>query len=147
MTYPTEADFGDLKLEATPGSGTFTTICGLEQFQIQRTVNTSDKFRRDCAKPGEVPTRKVKVTGKQFTITANGIFNIDEIDRLDAALGIARDFELDLGQRDGTDAGEILGTLTFTGVMTTNNSNISTDEGTTEITVQLDNEPVWTAAV
>lgn len=139
MSFPTEADFALLKLDGV-------TVCGVENIQINQTVDTQIRKRRDCAKPGSVPKGKVKVTGSGWTITGSGVANVDQIAALNAALGIAKDYTVDLGQRDGTDAGVILGTYAGNGVLTTDNKNFSSEEGTAEITIQGNDDLVWTPA-
>lgn len=146
MSYPNEADFIIVKLGDGATPEVFTTICGIENATINQTVNTSDRFRRDCAKPGSVPTRKVKVTGKQWDATGSGVVNVDEFTTFNAALGIRKNYQFDFGKRDGTDAGEIIGTYQGPAVMTAANINMGDSEGTNEITLAGEDEIVWTAA-
>lgn len=146
MSYPTEPDFIVVKVGNGATPEVFTTICGMEGASINKTVNTSDRFRRDCAKPGQVPTRKVKVTGKQWDATAPGVINVDEFANFDASLGVRKNYQFDFGIRDGTDAGSIIGTYEGPGVMTAQNINLSGDEGSAEITIAGEDEIVWTAA-
>lgn len=146
MSYPNEADFIIVKVGDGAEPEVFTTICGIESATINQTVNTTDRFRRDCAKPGEVPTRKVKVTGKQWDATGSGVVNVDEFDTFDAALGIRKNYKFEFGKRDGTDAGEIIGSYDGPAVMTAANVNMSAEEGTAEITLAGEDNIVWTAA-
>lgn len=146
MSYPNEADFIIVKIGDGATPEVFTTICGIENATINQTVNTSDRFRRDCAKPGSVPTRKVKVTGKQWDATGSGVVNVDEFTTFNAALGIRKNYQFDFGKRDGTDAGEIIGTYEGPAVMTAANINMGDSEGTNEITLAGEDEIVWTAA-
>jgi len=146
MSYPNEADFIIVKVGDGATPEVFTTICGIENATINQTVNTSDRFRRDCAKPGQVPTRKVKVTGKQWDATGSGVVNVDEFPTFDAALGISKNYQIDFGKRDGTDAGEIIGTYAGPAVMTAANINMGDSEGTNEITLAGEDAIVWTAA-
>lgn len=146
MSYPNEADFIIVKVGDGATPEVFTTICGIENATINQTVNTSDRFRRDCAKPGQVPTRKVKVTGKQWDATGSGVVNVDEFPTFNAALGIRKNYQFDFGKRDGTDAGEIIGTYAGPAVMTAANINMGDSEGTNEITLAGEDEIVWTAA-
>jgi hypothetical protein len=108
-------------------------------------VNTSDRFRRDCAKPAAIPTRKVRVTGKQWDATGSGVINIDEFDTFNDALGIRQNYRFEFGKRDGTDAGDIIGYYAGPAVMTAANVNMGTDEGTGEITLAGEDDIVWTA--
>lgn len=146
MSYPNEADFIIVKAGDGAEPEVFTTICGIETATINKTANTTDRFRRDCEKPGAVPTRKVKVTGKQWDATGAGVINIDEFDRFDSLLGISNNYQFDFGKRDGTDAGEIIGTYEGPGVLTASNINMGDTEGTAEITIAGEDDIVWTAA-
>jgi len=147
MSFPTEADFALIKIgDGAEPTENFVVLCGIENVQINRAANTSDRYRRDCAKPGSVPSRKVKVTGRSWTVTGSGIANVDQIALLNTNLGIARNIEIDLGIRDGTDAGQIIGTYSGEGVLTTDNKNFSTEEGTAEITIEGNDELTWTPA-
>lgn len=147
MSYPTEIDFGQILLGngATP-TEVFTVVCGIENGSLNETVNTNDVFRRDCAKPGQVPTRKVKATGRQWDVTGNGVANTDEFTRLAAALGISKNYKIIVGKRDGTDAGTILGTFSGPMVLTAKNINFDAQSGTMEITAAGENTPIWTPA-
>lgn len=146
MSYPTEIDAVVVKLGDGGSPEAFTTVCGMENVTLNQTVQTNDRFRRDCAKPGQVPSRKVRVTGKQWDITSNGVANIDEIDRLKGALGISRNYQIVAIKYDGSDAGEVLGTFSGPAVMTANNMNLQPNEGTAEITLAGENELEWEAA-
>lgn len=146
MSYPVEIDAVVIKLGDGATPEVFTTVCGMENVTLNQTVQTNDRFRRDCAKPGQVPSRKVRVTGKQWDITANGVANIAEIDRLKGALGISHNYQIVAIEYDGTDGGNVLGTFSGPAVMTANNMNLQPNEGTTEITLAGENELEWVAA-
>ena len=146
MSYPNEIDAVIVKLGDGGAPEVFTTICGIENATLNETVQTNDRFRRDCAKPGQIPTRKVRVTGKQWDISGSGVVNADEIDRLKAALGIRRNYQLVAIKYDGTDAGDEIGTFAGAGVMTARNINLQPNEGTMEVTIAGEDELTWTAA-
>lgn len=146
MSYPVEADFAIVKIGDGATPQVFTAICGIENVAINQTVNTSDRFRRDCAKPGSVPKRKVRVTGSQWDGTGSGVVNVEEFDTFKSALGISKTYRIDFGKRDGTDAGEILGHYEGPAVMTAANVNMGAEEGTAEITLAGEDEIIWTAA-
>ncbi|OYZ37355.1 MAG: hypothetical protein B7Y31_09570, partial [Novosphingobium sp. 16-62-11] len=78
---------------------------------VNTVANSTDRFVRDCAKPGEVPTRKTKVTGKQMDVTATGLTDATafgtEIDLVGTRANIKVKFYTD----DGTDAGDLIGTV------------------------------------
>lgn len=144
MSYPNESDFVTVKVSDGATPPVFTIVCGMENVTINRTVNTSDRFRRDCAKPGQVPTRKVRVTGRQWDATSSGVINMDEFDTFNDLLGRREDYRFEFGKRDGTDTGTIIGWYQGPAVMTAANVNASSDEGTAEITLAGEDDIVWT---
>ena len=144
MSFPVESDFVTVKVGDGALPEVFTIICGIENVSINRTVNTTDRFRRDCAKPGKVPTRKARVTGRQWDATGSGVINIDEFNTFNAALGIRKNYRFEFGRRDGTDTGVIIGRYDGPAVMTAANVNASAEEGTAEITLAGEDEIVWT---
>lgn len=143
MSLPTEVDFALVKMGDGAGPEVFTTICGLTDVTIGKTVSTTDRFVRDCAKPGETPSRKTRANGKQLDITGSGLSNADTIASLEAALGKVKNYKVECYADDGTDAGELLGTYTAAFRMTANNLTVPRDgDATGEIT--LASHGVWT---
>lgn len=147
MSLPNEPDFVIVKVGngATP-TEVFTAICGIEVANLTQTVNSTDRYRRDCAKPAAIPTRKLRVNSKQWDVSGSGVINVDEFDTFDAALGVSKSYRLEFGKRDGTDAGEIIGHYAGPAVMTAANINMGADEGTSEITLAGEDEITWTPA-
>lgn len=145
MAFPVEPDFAVIKIGdgATP-TEVFTVLCGIDQVSVNRVVNTSDRFRRDCAKPGAVPDRKVQATGTQVDISGSGVFNVSQVGAFTDALGVVKNYRIEIGQRDGTDAGDILGHFTGPFMLTAHNISVG-DEGSAEITLASDGDVVWTA--
>ena len=144
MSLPVEADFAVVKIGdgATPTEA-FTILCGLDNIQINRTANTNDRFRKDCAKPGSVPFRRSRTTGKQMDITASGAMNIPDITKYNAALGVSGNYRIELGTYDGTDAGEIIWVINGPFNLTGANSAVG-EEGNAEVTLASDG--IWTEA-
>ena len=145
MSFPNEPDFVIVKVGDGELPEVFTVICGIDNAAINKTVNTSDRFRRDCAKPGEVPLRKVTVTGEQWDVTGSGVINMDQFPLFDSALGIRKNYRLDYGKRDGTGTGLIVGYHEGPALMTAHNINVGDDGGTAEITLAGEDKLVWTA--
>lgn len=143
MSLPVEADFAVVKIGDGAEPEVFTILCGMENVTINRTANATDRFRRDCAKPGEVPFRKSRTTGKQMDITANGAINIPDLDTYNTALGVVKNYTIELGQRDGTDTGVIIHEITGAFNLLSANSGVG-DEGTADISLASDG--VWTEA-
>jgi len=150
VSYPVEPDYIVVELGDGASPEVFTAMCGMESASINRTVQSNDRFRRDCAKPAAVPTRKVRVTGTQWDVTSNGVINMAEFVRFKAALGIRRNYRLLFGQYDNQDATDTERTGTIYGyekgpaVMTAYNINVGGDEGTAEITLAGEDALVWT---
>ncbi len=144
MSFPTEFDFVLVKIgDGAEPTEAFTLLCGLENTTINETVNTTDRFRRDCEKPGSVPKRASRVTGEQWDITASGVVNLDQIDLLNAAKGVEKNYELEFGRRDGTDEGEIIATATGSAILTSRTINGTQEEGTMEITLTGQDVLTW----
>jgi hypothetical protein len=147
MSLPTEFDFALIKMGDAASPEVFTAICGMQDVTVNETVNTNDRFVRDCAKPGEVPNRRVQPTGKQTDITGSGLTNADEVVRVRAALGVSKNYKVEAYQRDGTDAGVLLGTFAGPFVMLSSNNNLSIESpGSAEITLASDGAFAYTAA-
>jgi len=146
MSYPNEPDFVTVKVGDGADPEVFTTICGIENVTLSKTVNTSDRFRRDCAKPGVIPTRKIKVTGKQWDASGSGVINTDEFTRFNSVLGIRRNYHFEFGRRDGTDEGEIIGVYEGPGLLTAANLNMGDNEGSADLTIAGEDDIVWTPA-
>lgn len=149
MSVPVEADFALIKIGdgATP-TEVFATLCGMKDVNINRTASTSDRFVRDCAKPGKTPTRKVRITGKQLDVTGSGLINKDDIAAFDAALGVVGNYKIELYQDDGTDTGDLMGTYAAAFAMTAANQSISEGgDASAEVTLASHGDWTWTAAV
>lgn len=143
MSLPVEADFAVVKIGDGASPEVFTILCGMDTVSINRVANTQDRFRRDCAKPGTVPYRRSRTTGKQMDITSSGAINIPDIATYNEALGVTKNYKVELGKYDGTDAGTIIHEITGPFNLTSANSSVG-DEGTAEITLASDG--IWTEA-
>ena len=144
MSLPVEADFALIKIGdgATPTEA-FTVLCGIRDVNVNRVANTADRFVRDCAKPGEVPVRKIRTTGKQLDVTGSGLIDKAHIEKFEDALGVATNYKIELYIADGTDAGELMGTFAGAFVMTA--ANISAPQGAdSSAEVSLANHGAWT---
>lgn len=144
MSYPTEIDAAIIY---SVSGGVRTILCGIENVTINETANTSDRFRTECDKPGQIPTRSIRTNGIQWDLTGSGVSNADQIPTLKGMLGQRRAIEIDAIQYDGTDAGALLGTFDGTGVLTAKNLNLQRqgDSGS-EITFAGEGELGWTPA-
>lgn len=146
MSVPNEPDY--IVVQVKVGS-VYTTLCGIESATVNTTVNTTDRFRRDCATPAAIPGRKVRVNSKQWDVTGSGLVNIDQMDLYADTLGAHSDFRLLYGQydaalTDGVRTGTIVGFRDGRGVMTAANESLG-EEGTAEITIAGEDGLSWTA--
>ena len=147
MSLPVEADFAIIKIGDGAGPEVFTIACGLQNVSVNAVANTADRFVRDCTKPGEVPYRKVRTTGKQMDVTGDGLIDKAQIDIYLDNLGIKRNYQVELYIDDGSDAGVLLGEYTGNFVMTASNQSISREgDSTAEITLASNGAWVWTPA-
>lgn len=147
MSVPNEADFAIIKIGDGATTEVFTIACGLQDVNINQVANTSDRFVRDCAKPGEVPNRKVKTTGKQLDVTGSGLIDKAQVAIFIAALGLSKNYKVELYKDDGTDNGTLLGTYAAPFVMTASNMSIPREgNGSAEVTLASNGAWTWTAA-
>jgi len=148
VTEPTSADFALISIETAAGPPVvYTLFCGIESVNINRAAQTSETYRRDCAKPNRPGTRKIRVTGSSWTITGSGSDNIDIDTQMTDAFGVRKNYKVELFEDDGTDSGASLGTYTGNAIMTARNQNYSQDSaGTAEITLEGEGTLLWTVA-
>lgn len=148
MSLPTEADFAIIKIgDGAPPTEAFAIACGIQDVSINQSVGTQDRYVRDCEKPGEIPNRKVKATGKSLDVTGSGLIDKAQIAIYNSALGVAKNYKIEVYADNGTDAGTLLGTFAGSFMMTASNQLIPR-EGTAsaEITLASNGAWAWTAA-
>lgn len=147
MSFPTEVDFALVKIGDGEASEAFAIACGIENVQINATANTASRFKRDCAKPGSVPVRSTKTTGKQLDITADGVTDVPHIDIFQDLLGVKNNYKIECYADDDTDTGELLGTFAGEFIMTTSNINAPrNDASAAEIALENNGPWTWTPA-
>ncbi|WP_313230152.1 hypothetical protein [Sphingobium yanoikuyae] len=149
MSEPNSADFALLKVKTADGPpAVYTLLCGIEGVTINRSVQTSERYRRDCAKPNRAGTRKLRVTGSSWSISGTGSDNVDLETEYSDAFGVRKDYDVELYKDDGTDAGKLMGTYAGTGILTTRNQSYTqdADSGGAEITIEGEGSLAWTAA-
>lgn len=150
MSEPNSADFALLKIKTADGPPVvMTLLCGIENVTINRSVNTSERYRRDCAKPNRPGTRKIRNNGQSWSISGSGEDNIDIETAYTGAFGIKKLYDVELYRDDDTDAGELLGTYSGTAMMTARNQSFAVGgdtTGTAEITLEGEGALVWEAA-
>lgn len=147
MSVPNEADFALIKIGDGATPEVFTAICSIENVSINDTANTTDRARRDCAKPGLPAVRRVKVTSTQVDVTGSGGIDKAQIDTLRDALGLSKNYKVELYQYDGSDTGDLYGTYAGKFVLTSNNLSLDANgDGNGEINLASDGTIAWTAA-
>jgi hypothetical protein len=148
VSEPNSADFALIKIQTDVGPPVvLTLLCGIEGVTINRTAQTSESYRRDCAKPNRPGTRKLRVTGSSWSIGGSGSDNVDLEAEYEDAFGVRQIYSIELYRDDGTDAGDLMGTYAGTAMLTTRNQSYSQDNaGTAEITLEGEGALVWTAA-
>jgi predicted secreted protein len=145
MSTPTEIDFAIIKMGDGAEPEVFKILCGIQDVTINETANTQDRFVRDCTKPGEVPYRKSKLTGRQLDVSGTGLTDTVSLPSVRAALGNLGNFKIELYRDDGTDAGVLLGTYTGEFRMTAANINAPRDN-TSSFQVNLISNGSWSYA-
>lgn len=144
MSEPTVADFAIIKIGDGDSPEEFTILCGIDNVAINTVATTVDRFRRDCEKPGLVPFRFSKTTGRQQDISGSGMPDKDQIGVFLAALGVTKNYQIDLLLDNDTDEGELLGTFSGAYKMTAANINVPQDaESSAEIQLQSQGEWTW----
>ena len=147
MSIPTEPDY--IVVQAKSGA-TYVDLCGVETAGVNQTVNSSDRFRRDCANPAAIPERTVRVNSRQWDLTAGGFINMEQFDLYSSALGARVDYRLLYGRydtgliEDGERTGTIFGYRDGRAVMTAANESLGGEEATAEFTFAGEGALTWT---
>lgn len=146
MAIPTEIDFAIVKIGDGESPEVFSIVCGMQDISVNESANTTDRWRRDCAKPNSPPVRTIRVNGQSLDISGSGLPNKDELARLSASLGKKLNYRVEGYIDDGTDAGELAVTWAGNFVMTTNNNNFAM-EGDGGAEINLANNGPYTITV
>lgn len=78
MSEPNSAAFALIKYKSADGPPVVKTLlCGIENVTINRSAQTSESYRRDCAKPNRPGKRKLRMNGTSWSISGGGFDNID----------------------------------------------------------------------
>jgi len=143
MSVPTEYDFAVLEIGDGEASEVFVVSCGKQDFTVNFAAQTQDRFVRDCAKPGEIPFRKTKASGKMLDITASGLVDDDAVRNEADLIGTVQNVRLRYYREDGTDLGELLATISCP--MRINTLSIGTPrEGDSTAEMSLASHGEWT---
>lgn len=148
MSLPLEFDFAQIKIGdgATP-TEVFTVSCGKTDVTANFVANSSDRFVRDCAKPGEVPFRKTKVSGKQLDVTATGLTDATAFGTEIDLVGTRNNVKVEYYTDDGTDGGDLIGTIACNMLITALNIGTPRDgDASAELSLASHGAWTWTAA-
>ena len=145
MSLPNEIDFALIKIGDGGGTEVFAVLCGIDNVTINEGATSNDRFVRDCAKPGAVPYRLTKVSGRQLDITGSGLTNATMVPALRAAIGALKNYRIETYREDGSDAGVLLGTYSGSFRLTSFNQTLSLG-GDASSEVTLASHGQWTYA-
>jgi hypothetical protein len=147
MSVPNEADFALVKLGDGDDPEVFAAICSIEDVTVNETANTTNRARRDCAKPGIPAVRRVKTISTQVDVTGSGGIDKAAIAIVRGALGVSLNYKIELYKYDGSDAGLLYGTYAGPFVLTANNLSLAANgDSNGEVTLASDGTVTWTAA-
>lgn len=147
MSVPTEFDFAVLKIGDEGSPENFEISCGKQDFTANFVANSADRFVRDCEKPGEIPFRKAKATGRQADITGTGLTDKFTFGKELELVGKHRNVKLEYYADDGTDAGTLLGTVSMNMLITALNIGTPRDDSASaEIVLASNGAWTWVAA-
>lgn len=129
----------------TPTEG-FTPLCGLTTRSFTHQVNTNDVFVPDCADPEDRPVRRLSVTGEQWDLAGEGLYNLAQEATIRTATGVTKNYRF----RVNRPAGSIVGTGFYEGPAMITQRQIGGNTGGGEfgsvsLTIASDGEWTWTA--
>ena len=146
MSLPNQFDFAILKIGDGEDPEVFTISCGKQDITFNTVANSTDRFVRDCTKPGEIPFRRPKVTGKQMDITAAGLTDATAYGTEFPLVGTFNNIRVEVYNDDGTDAGALIGTVAGRFLVSSLNVSAPRDgDASCEITLASDATYTWTA--
>lgn len=103
----------------------FTPICGLTTRQFTHQVNTNDVFVPDCADPEDRPVRRLSVTGEQWDLSGDGLYNLAQEGVIREATGVTKNYRF----RVARPAGSTVGTGYYEGPAMITNRQIGGNTG------------------
>lgn len=138
----------DIAIGDGGGPEVFSIICGLTTRSFTGQVNTTDTFVPDCADPEDVPIRRLIMTGKQWSISGEGLYNRTQRSVLEAALGVPTNYRFIMSEpaADNVEDGYYGGLAVMTSLAFTGGSAENGTFATCAITIESDGEWTWTDA-
>ena len=124
----------------------FTAVCGLTTRSFTHQVNTSDQFVRDCADPEDVPHRRLTVTGEQWDLSGEGLYNRAQAATIRAAVGVTRSYRFVVSEPTGetVEDGFYEGPAMLTNLQLGGSDG---EFGSVSLQIASDGEWAWEAAV
>jgi hypothetical protein len=105
------------------GPEVFSVLCGITAKSITDQVNTSDSFVRDCADPEDVPVREIISSGRQWSIRGSGQMNRANIQDIDEATGVIKNYRFFIARKAGEVAPALNGYYGGAAMITTKTIN------------------------
>lgn len=148
MSIPNRADRALIKIKTADGPpAVFTTICGVDDVTINENVQTSEDFLRDCEAIMLPGGRKLTNTGFSWSLACAGNDNVDIYATLNSARGVRKVYQVLLYKDDGTNMGDLMGTIEGTAMLTQRTRAFTgTESGTLQLTLEGEGIPTWTPA-
>ena len=145
MSEPATVEYAKIGVRDIGSSDPFVTFCGIQTTGFNRTVQTNDRFVKDCAAPGRPAERRVRVTGRSRTLTGSGLYNADQRELVDSIEGVRKEYQLTIMDfSDGSEAGVPIEIRQGPGIATSiNMGTTENDLGTIELTIESDG--AWTS--
>lgn len=126
----------------------FEPFCGLTTRTFTHQVNTTDVFVPDCADPEDRPVRRLNVTGEQWDLSGEGLYNLAQEEVVREAVGVTQNYRF----RVRRPAGSIVGTGYYGGPAMITSQQLGGNTGGGEfgsvsLTIASDGEWTYTPAV
>jgi hypothetical protein len=79
----------------------FAIVCGLTTKTFTEAVNTGDVFVADCADPEDVPVRRLNVTGRQWSLSGEGLYNRAQAAMIRGLIGVRHNYRFVVSEPTG----------------------------------------------
>lgn len=85
-------------VEDPDNAGTYITLCGMTTRNLTEQVQTRDRYLRDCAEPEGIPFRVLIATGKQWDMSASGLYNRAQAALVSSLVGVKANYRYLIGE-------------------------------------------------